>query len=880
MDWKTPIGIPDVGLLPRRVMQELTRTTGADAVTVYLSNPAAPYDRSSYVLLGQVGVSADYAPYMWGPLSPASVALFSAVDHLKRRVVADIPSSGGYSGSSFARHQAVRSMARISVRLPLESARRRRAVGRAPAGSTKAAPGVIPPFLEVFLSYRLPRTARTLSAATDRAHSLLTRYAASILGRPELRPIVDPFQVAIRHRRLQRISDRFAESADASLDTPEACDRVLAGIGLAYAALGDLVHRELDLAEGVDGYVSFHAVEFWGRTPSDCEPVSFYVHPPTAAGSLRYVIAANPGKGLCRFAASNGRTVAIENLAKAADVWRRTHLNAGVSGASITVPLYTGRRVFGVMNLEAPTKAGLLESSQRLWQVLPSIEQLLRDLFARRRQVDDAKSRYVQKCFTTYRLNPKREALENRMDVLWRVFPVEACSTTALRDDGAHETAARGEPAAKALLEHPELSRIFVRLAAETAAGRGRHPPSALSVTGARLADGRVEIHSAYGYVRSQRRSERRSDGAIDSFGRLEFTRRDVLPVLDREALAELLASARAGAEALAADTLFEFVVLPIQKLRQERSEDAGPVGLLVLLSADDRFPLTKSSLANLLLLSQALQMVLFTVERLENENNLFSWAAAGVGSIHDLIGAVGKSVEVLRDPSLSGASVRKTVVLLEAIRDHMALLDARTRGGRGGVEDLVTASFHTWIRDIVERSAILSGHRLGSVEVDFKTPDRPVTLSAGRVAPVAAALCNILSNGFKYGGAMERGPRVTARLEGDVVDIGVENRAYEAVFGKALRAAQSVAERVAAGAAAEELKKLLRDDGKNHAMRGIGVWLTARIVSEVLKGEYRLIVDTGRDPDDIIRVEAGVRFKLTAAGEAPEEARSAAAAR
>ncbi|MBM4016678.1 MAG: hypothetical protein FJ293_17180, partial [Planctomycetes bacterium] len=282
-------------LLPVEVLHALHAATGCDVVTVYLSNPAAPHDRASYVLLGQSGASAAFSPYLRGPLRPQSLERFSAHDRVKALLVPDVRAHAAFRGSVFCRHHAIRSVARLSVRLPTTAAaapaRRKSA---APPAEPPPVPGALPPFLEVFLSWRRPRENGALAAASAAAKSLLLKRAESLLADPELRLLMDPRAIAVRHRKLQRIADRFHDDHLPAIDSSAASAAVARAIEACCRAVAELLDGELFVRKGDDRRISFWWLDRWGARPSDHDPRQFFVHPPprTACGSPPAAVAA------------------------------------------------------------------------------------------------------------------------------------------------------------------------------------------------------------------------------------------------------------------------------------------------------------------------------------------------------------------------------------------------------------------------------------------------------------------------------------------------------------------------------------------------------------------------------------------------------------
>lgn len=855
------------GLVPAALLRELRAATGADLVTLYLSNPAAPHDRASYVLLGESGASASFRPYLQGPLRPGSVARFSAHDRKKVLKVADAAAHPAFGPSAFRRHHAIRSLARLSVRLPTVPL-------APPAAEPPPLPGVIPPFLELFLSYRKPRRDAALAAACAAAKQLLLDGAPKLLEEAELRLLIDPREVAVRHRKLQRIADRFHDEARGAIDSAAAADAVKRSVDGCLRALARFVAAELLPPRAGLQHLSFWLLDAWSGRPRDCEPLLLHAHPeerevPSAAPPTA-PLRAPFERGALRFVGATGRSVVVERLADAAPAWRALHAEVPADHAALTVPLFSGARPFALLHVDAANGAALLRRVRRLWQVIPSLESLLRDVRERQAQLRDHEARVLLSAFAATRFRPKHEAMRERLRQTVNRLGVTACSMTRLAEGGAaeHWTSALPQADAPDLLAAPAVQRLLAQLAGQLAEAGGSSSASSGAGGGANAAErplavslsvslgaargGAPQLHALFAYWRGGAQGV---DGAAPRLQRSSFAASTPVAATARALIGEL-------ARALPADGAGELVVVP-NYTRTRKATGRRAVGsLLVLWSAAREPQASRPWLLTAVAVAHALGLALFTVESIENQANLLAWATAGVGSIHDVVGALGRSVELIRAGGGSPDELELAADTLEGIRDQMALLDGLARGEPLAPLAAESTRFDEFMASVVRRAILISGNHPDDVQQQIERAARPVAVGRHLRSRVAGALTNAIANALKYGGA--GAPAVRAALDADdVVTVVITNRSFARTSVESLRAARDIAGQVREGDAAEVLMRLLDASRGKPTLRGVGTWLTTRIVREVLHGAFELDYEVAPDDPEVVDVRARIRFRF-----------------
>ncbi len=849
------------GLFPIDVLRSVRAATGADVVTVYLSNPGAPHDRGSYVLLGESGASASYLPYLRGPLRPGSVARFSAHDRKKVRKVADVAADADFAASSFCCHHALRSLARLSVRLPTGlPAAAARQNGDAHASEPPPVPGVIPPFLELFLNYRRPRRDGELAAAAAAATQLLLDAAPRILGDPELRLLMDPREIAVRHRKLQRIADRFHDEHRAAIDSAAAADAVKRSIDACGKALARFVAGELASPRAAAPRLSFWFLDAWDGRPRDCEPLLLLAHPEERAEPVSHALRGPSDHGVLRFVGASGRSVAFERIEKAPAAWRALHRPSASAGAVLTVPLFSGTRPFALLQIESTQGGALLRRVRRLWQVVPAIEPLLRDVRERQAQLRDHEARVLLTSFTTTRFRPKHEAMGERLRQTVNRLGVTACSMTRVGGGRAahHWTSALPTAGTTDLLATGAVQRLLVELAAllAEAGASASERPLALALRFGPVAGRTTELRASFAYRRSAGADEPggRSSGP-PQLRRTAFPHGTPAAACARALVAEL-------ARGLAPGVAGELVVVP-NFTRARKGSGRREVGsLLALLTSDSETPASRPWLLTAVAVAHALGLALFTVESIEDQASLLAWATAGVGSIHDVVGALGRSVELIR----TGAARRDELLLaadtLEGIRDQMALLDGLARGESLTPLADEETDFAAFMANVIRRAILISGNHPDDVVQRIAAVAAPVHVGRHLRSRVAGGLTNAIANALKYGGAGQ--PSVDANRGADgVVEVVIRNESFARTSVESLRAAREVVGQVREGDASEVLMRLLDASRGKPTLRGVGTWLTARIVREVLHGDFELDYATSSADPEVVEVRARVRFRF-----------------
>lgn len=832
-------------LLPSDIVAALTATSHGDTVTLYLSNPAAPYDRASYVLLACAGITPDHAAEMWGPLPPRSLDLFSAGDKQKRLVLTDIAQEPRFARSRFAINHQLRSLLRLSIRMPISGMKR----------EPNVIAGIIPPFAEVFVGYRTARTAGELDQAADRVLACVLKNAREILTCEAIAQLIDPRRVAIRHRRLHRFAESVRGQGDGESSLRRRSDRLRAKRWIAddHGWICRFLGRELGLGE--DQYaISVHSVEDW-RDPnapthdrSDLRAID--VHPIHATRNvdretLRHKLRANPNRGICRYVAAFGTSVVLADVRNLTARWRQIFLDGVLHGASLTFPLFQGGRVFAVVHVEVVEGIDVRASAQRIWQVLPMLESTLWRLMREDEEVDDAAALAVIKGFSSFPLGPRRKALRDRMSRIRRELRLQACSLIVCADTTTFE-----------VWRSPDVAPTA------SAPASGEHPRQlcqaiASCVDGPRIEDAILTAGAAarngFGSILCYTR-----DRASDRFGRR-------VPTAPTATLKRLLAehlAPFAASQPLSGD-LF---VLPIVHKLAAAEAPTTPFAILTLVADNLGGSLSRRSLERLLDLGQAMTSSLEGIDRKGLESTLFAWATAGIGSIHDVVNALGRSAEVLRD-NPPQEEVSEIAELILAIKKQLALIDALAHGGRPTTTS-ERIELSTFVRAIVREAAILAGHPHRNLEVKIQGKNREFALDALQRDRIPSVLLNVVANAFKYGNG--KMPVVTACLERQRMTITVENQAYRERFAGPLAEAEQIVDRVRTENPAQVLYSIIRNAPRVAGLKGIGVWLTARIVKEVLGGEFHIRQRPTDDPELLI-VESRADFPVHRARHKPD---------
>ncbi|MCA9319995.1 MAG: hypothetical protein KDB53_04635, partial [Planctomycetes bacterium] len=797
----------DHALIPAAIVDSLQSVTGADTITIYLSSPAAPHERASYVLLACRGIVADHAAEMWGPLPHASLAVFSASDTKKRRVISDVTAKPPFSTSRFARQNAIKSLARLSIRLPIRPSAR-------PQEPDPVA-GVIPPFLEVFLSYREPRTEVDLEALATRANHLLLGHAADILDCQEIKGLVDPRQVGIRARRLERVSDRFKTHEDTSLRGRSGRRRLRRSVEECFDALCGFMARELGIGVETPHSISVHAVERWhhGEVPEfDVYPVHATPFAPREA--LHQRLRSGPRPGVCRFVAAHETSVVLD-VRDLTVGWEKIYIPGDVRGLSITFPLFHGALLFGVINVEVEWQDGIVGRLQQIWQVLPTFEELVFDSFRRLSAVDDAVTLSVIKSFSSFPLRPRRKAIKNRLRRLRSMFELQACSLATFVDDGEAEVVGSQDasPRVSVRIQAKELARVCAAVAALSEEGDWSNSIVALGL-------GQTAQTHAYRFQIQEQRESSVRRRAIESNDRSTKVLRSFL-----------------STSGLLPDASGDMVLMPIEHKMMSPSDGAPRFDLLMVFSSAPGADLSRSRLERLLDIRDAMASALAGVDRIQMQTTLFAWATAGIGSIHDVVNALGRSSELLREDPTEDEIVR-VADLLVALRNQLALLDGLARQKPATRSKLTTVAVAQFVERIVYESSLLAGHSQRPVQTTVDDESRQIRVSVAQKERLLSVLSNVIANSFKYGAG--GAPTVHASIGRDnEMTIVVRNQAYRELYENALESARQTASRVQEENAAEVLYSILRNKRSVASLQGIGIWLTARIVKEILQGRF-----------------------------------------
>ncbi len=783
-------------------LRGLRERTGAAVVTAYLSDPSWPSERSSYVLIGAVGVDPEYVPYMRGPLKPQSMALFSATDNEPTLVVPALDPERPFGQSGFSAHHGVRSVIRLSIRLSHVKRLSRNLLR-------------LPPMLEVFFSFSEALARGELEAIAARARDDLERHGPEIQRQEELKLLLKPRVIARKQRRLERIASEFAEHCVFNAPTRE----LRRHVDQAFHALSRFLIESCWLPSR--STISFYFCHAWSTSEEEAEdPVLVYSYPETEADDLKRIIARHPGAGLVRYVARTKRSVVLDSVRDAPAVWRARHLQARHDGFSVTVPLFAGDRLLCVLNVESAEAGFDDHSGTFLWRLLPQIERLLSNLMAHRAQADILDVREVLRSLNTKPFAPMSEAVRGRIQLLERFLRASSVAFVEFRDNrtmpvqiwrGSDE--AKGAPFAplddlrRFLQDDPAIRMVSVQTWGPGDGGR-------------RVACFRLT--SAKGGPRVQR----------------------TLTTLD-----ETGALRRPGPDE---SSLGEDLVLPLWQVSKADPDEKLVRGLLILTKVGTIFSLTPLRVENLTYIADTLSLSIFSIEQVAEKGTFYQWATAGVGPIHDLIHVANLLARLLgeeehrRHPDLEVARVRA-----EVIKEQLSLwyqfAQPQTVVSRRPEEVEI---LHT-VEAAVRRGLHLVG-RTKMPRIEANCGPTRIVVNCGTQAGITAVLSNSLSNSIRWGRGIEK---VTVRLDraAGEVQVSVVNRVLREKREAALKEAMGIAADVHRGRTNAAFAAIV-EEGESRGLRGIGTWLASRVTRELLDGRYQL--SYGDMPDDPKQIE------------------------
>ncbi|MFG0319066.1 MAG: GAF domain-containing protein [Planctomycetota bacterium JB042] len=812
-------------------LTEVRRTAECDVLTAYLSDPSWPSARSSYVLIGKVGVDPAYEPFMRGPLKPQSMELFSATDDEPTLVLPDVDGADHPFGrSSFSVHHHVRSVVRLSVRLS-DVRRRSRTLLR------------LPPMLEVFLSFRTARSSAELQAVAEEARRCLEEHGASIRKLEELRMLLRPRHLARKQRRLDRIASEFAQSCVFNAPMRE----LRRHVDRTFHSLSRFLVESCWLPS--KSTISYYFCRAWSSTSEEAEdPVLVHSYPESDADELKTIIARNPGAGLVRYVARTKRSVVLDSVADASEEWRCRHLMARHDGFSVTVPLFAGERLLCVMNVESGSAGFSDRSGAFLWRLLPQIERLLANLFAHRAQADILDVREVLRSLNTKPFTPIREAVRGRIQLLERFLKASSVAFVEFRDQRAMPMQIwRGAGAEDAPFAPLEPIRAFLR-----------DDPAIRMVSIQRWGEGDRERRVAAFRLTSTKDGPR-VQRTLTTLERTGPLRRE-LP------------------EGSSDGGLSEDLVFPLWQVSREDPGEKQVRGLLILTKVGTIFSLTPLRVENLTYIADTLSLSIFSIEQVAEKGTFYQWATAGVGPIHDLVHVANLLADSLDDEGYEGderLGVAKERA--EVIKEQLALwyqfAQPQTVVGHRPEEVELLATVETAVR----RGMLLVGRKKWP-RIDANCGPTRIVVNCGTEVGITAVLSNSLSNSIRWGRGVER---VSVRLDRDAgeVSVSVVNHVMREKREAALKEAMGIAQDVHRGRTNAAFAAIV-EEGENRGLRGIGTWLASRVTRELLKGRYQLSYGEVPGDKEQIEVVATVVFpaKVVAEGEGRAEEASATA--
>lgn len=802
------------GVLPEALLAELRELAEADLLSVYLSDPNWPFARSSYILIGTIGIDVEYLPYLRGPLKPGSLDRFSATDNEQTLLIDDVPARPRFGDSRFAKHHQVRSLARLSVRLADARVRSQNLLR-------------MPPMLEIFVNYRRPLGVAELQERADRLRARIEAGASSIRKLEGIRRLLKTRRLVKKERRLERIVNELVERG--TYDAPTR--RLRENVRAALAALSTFILETcwFDRARTTISYFFCHSWE-----GADPEPVVAATWPEGAADLLKRHIAANPTRGIVRHVARTKSSVILDCVRTSAPRWRRMHLKVRHDGFSVTLPLFSGNRIACIISIESDDDRFDDVAGAELWRLLPHVERLIADVLAHRAQADTLDARDVLRALNTKPFAPRSIAVQGRLEMLGRFLKASELAFVEFGDDGeilVEQWRRRGryrDVWNLRLAGFDELGRHLYNHPADRLISYQRLGDDArVRVTGYRIAHGKDA-------VRISRRT----------------LKDDAIPPLH-------LADGGGTTADPGQAEMREDLVLPLWRARPDAPEKREVRGLLIVTKDGRTFSLTPLRVENLIHIADTFSSSIFAIDNLARKGALYNWAAAGVGPIHDLIHVANLCEQELAALGREGIDLALATERVAVIRDQLSLWYqmAQPRDGSSALREVV--DLHALVDSAVRGALILTGE---AITRPIECPvGVKVEVNTGSRSGITAVVSNALSNSIRWGLGIDRIHVGVDATVGEIV-ITVTNRVRRANKEAMLREAVVIARRVSAGAMVPVLESIA---GKSdvHGLRGLGTWLASRVTRELLNGRYALAYRELVDDPKHLLVEASVVF-------------------
>lgn len=791
-------------LFPEALLDELRERCGSDVAAVYLSEPASPFDRSSYLILGAAGALPAYAPYLRGPLKPESVELFSAADGLRELIVPDVALHPHFSKSAFGKAHRVRSLIRLSVRA---------------ADFESVTPFArLPVLFEVFLDFRAPRDAEALRAIAAAARDFLEQRMPAIHRHAPLVRLLNVRATARKHRRLDRIARGLAGLPD--------LDSRLFGAEQPLRKAIEMIGRFVLDCCGVSEPDA--RVDLWrcarsqaaGAVAAEFERIG-----PEPKSSPRDLAR---GRADARHVAvESGNSIVLDGRQRLS--WRGKSVAVPGPGASVTLPLFAGRRVVAVLQVRARTPALDRTGLAMLWRMVPQIEQILATVFLRQAAIDAVETRAASLKMTTLPLAPRDIAIETRLKRLGLILRSTTATLLEYEEGqlrartwprGAESTAVIGDDAAKA---------AFFLFGKDS-------PLRALLVEHDGGAAVRAWTKRLTGRARPMRPAEPQ-DEAVKLARMLETDR-----------------ATTAGTQA----RLF----LPLRLSDEGSEREHFVAGILLLCYAGAPPAPTPAWIDNADTLARTFGAALLLIEKFAQRAALIGWASAGVGPIHQLV----KVLEACREEALAladdpGAAARLTA-RIEVVYEQLWLLHQFSRETGSGPSSALEEPLP--LAAVVESAVAKAMWLIGKTrppEIAIEPRAAAARVPAATQTAVNAVLSCAISNSARYGIGFSR-VLASADAARGVATIRVVNHTERPDAREHLEDARRIAERVAAGAGASVFERLC-EEANERGLRGIGTWIAARVTRELLGGRYAIEFRPVEDAPGRLEVTATIEVPV-----------------
>ena len=809
-------GEPVTSALPPELLLEIVERTGADQVSVYLSDPNWPFARSSYILIGTVGLDPNYLPYVRGPLKPGSVARFSAADNEQTLLVDDVPARELFGESRFAEQHKVRSLMRLSIRLSDAKIRSQKLLR-------------MPPMLEVFCNFSRPRTRGELEHLAADLRAWLGEKAAEIRKLDGIRRLLKARRLVKKERRLERIVNDLVERCAYNAPTRKLRRHV-------ESALRELSGFILDTCwfDRRSTTISYFFCHTWDDQAGD--PVVMAAWPDGVTDLVKRRIAEEPKGGIVRHVQKTKSSVILDSVRTAPPRWRKMHLKARHDGFSVTFPLFSGNRVACIINIESDHEGFDDAAGAELWRLMPHIERLIADVLAHRAQADTLDARDVLRGLNTKPFGPRKLAVQGRLEMLGRFL--KASELTFVEFDGDVEDITQWRRRGR----YRDGWRLRLAPARDIARFLYRRPATRL-LSFARVVD-RDEVRVT-GYRVTQGRD-------ADRISRSPQKAADVPPLhfADQAEPADEEAAAPVG--------MREDLVMPLWRPRDGDEGKKEVRGLLIVTKDGRTFTLSPLRIENLIYIADTFSSSIFSIDNLARKGKLYNWAAAGVGPIHDLIHVANLCEQELAGVEAPGHDLGVARERVAVVRDQLSLWYQMAQPRDGATPSRERVGLRELVQSAVRGALILTGETMDRA-VEYEGYDGLVEVRSGSRSGIIAVVSNALSNSIRWGLGIER-IRVSFDPAVGEVAIQLSNRVRRQNKEALLREAVGIARRVSAGATAPVLESIA---GKSEVsgLRGLGTWLASRVTRELLDGRYSLAYRELADDPKHLMVEATVVF-------------------